>query len=241
MKPKREFKGKILFDAGHAQDAGNADWVIQGAYSAFADTLKEHGFLVTDTHALLTFQMLKKHAALIIAEPNSAFAAIEKQAIIQFIKSGGGVFFIGNHLDSDRNHNGIDSVGVFNQFVDQLGFLFEETNLSAEPVMGRYLDHPVTYKINSIAVWSGTSIKILDPLRVTGLIYFADNISRQAALAVGIYGRGRFSIVSDSAIFDDGSGSNPKDNLHTGFWEFDHQQLALNVINWLTSYPNENI
>ncbi len=238
-------KANILFDAGHAEDAGNADWVIQGAYSDFATLLKKHGFNVSDTRDKLTEGQLKKYDALVIAEPNSVFAPEEQRAIIEFIASGGGVFFIGNHIESDRNRNGIDSVGVFNQFVGELGFTFENVNflranLSAEPVNGEYIEHPVTYKVKAMAIWSGTSIKIHDPKRVQGLIMFSKWLYGQPALAVGTHVLGRFVIVGDSAIFDDGSGTNPMENLHKGFIEFDHQQLALNAINWLTEQPNED-
>lgn len=181
-----------------------------------------------------------------IPEPNTVFTADEQQAIIQFIANGGGVFFIGNHLESDRNHDGIDTVGIFNQFVGELGFRFEdedilEANLSAEPVPGEYIEHPVTYKVKEMACWSGTSIEIHNPDKVQGLAFFSKWLYGQPALAVGNYKQGRFVAVGDSAIFDDGSGTVEWENLHKGFIEYDHKQLALNVINWLTRHKSEDL
>lgn len=239
-------KGSVLFDAGHAQEAGNADWVIEGAYSDFANLLRAHGYQVDGTKQRLTIQLLEQYDTLVIPEPNNIFTESEQRAIIKFIANGGGVFFIGNHLKSDRNRNGIDSVGIYNQFVTELGFRFEDAsflkaNLSAEPMRGNYIEHPITHKVDQIAIWAGTSIKIHNPERVQGLISFSEYLYGQPALATGTYGLGRFVAVGDSAIFDDGSGTNPSENLHKGYFEYDHQQLALNVINWLNNHPAEDI
>ncbi|MCK4258393.1 MAG: Gldg family protein [Halanaerobiales bacterium] len=241
-----EFRASILFDAGHAEDAGNADWLIQGGYSDFADLLKAHNYEVTDITKSLTLEILENHDVLVISEPNSAFTKEEQKTIIQFITDGGGVFFIGNHIESDRNHSGIDSIGVFNQFVEELGFRFEdadflEANLSAEPVSGEYKEHPATYKVNEMAIWSGTSMEIHDPDRVQGLIFFNEWRYSQPALIAGTHNKGHFVAVGDSAIFDDGTGTIPHENLHKGFIEYDHKQLALNVINWLTQHPVEDL
>lgn len=239
-------KGAILFDGGHAVDAGNADWRIDGAYSEFADTLKQHGFAVESTQEALTPELLQKYRALVLPEPNSLFAPEEEQAIIQFIANGGGVFFIADHIESDRNRDGIDSVGIFNHFVTPLGFKLEdanilEANLSAEPVRGEYKDHPVTYKIKAMAIWAGTSIRILDPKMVQGVIFFSEWLYGQPALAVGTYGKGRYVVLGDSAIFDDGSGTRPTETRHKGFYDYDHKQLSLNVMNWLASQPVEDL
>ena len=239
-------KGQVLFDAGHAQDAGNADWLINGGYSDFAKLLRDHGYQVTDTRQKLSKQLLENYDALIIPEPNSIFEKSEQTAIINFIAQGGGVFFIGNHLDADRNNDGVDPVQVFNQFVGQLGFRFEdanilEANLYAEPVEEGYLEHPVTYKVDEMACWAGTSIEIHDKENIKGLIFFNKWKYSQAALAVGNYQQGKFVAVGDSAIFDDGSGTVAYENLHKGFIKFDHKQLALNVVNWLTDNPKENL
>lgn len=241
-----DLKGAVLFDAGHAEDAGNADWLIQGAYSDFADILKAHGFTVNDTREPLTLDKLQKFQALVLPEPNTAFTPVEEKAIVDFINNGGGVFFIGDHIESDRNRDGIDSVGIFNRFVSQLGFRLEdanvlEANLSAEPVDGAYKEHPVTYKIKALAIWAGTSIRILEPAHVSGLIFFNDYNYGQPAIASGTFGQGRFVILGDSAVFDDGSGTNPIENLHKGIQEFDHRQLALNILNWLTNHPTQDL
>lgn len=239
-------KGNILFDSGHAQDAGNADWLIQGGYSDFADLLSKHGYDVHESQEPLTLEVLQLYDVLVIPEPNNLFSDIEQNAIIEYIQNGGSVFFIGNHLEADRNRNGTDAVRIFNQFVDQLGFRFEdanimEANLSAEPVKGEYKKHPITYKINEMAIWSGTSIEILEPDKVSGLIFFYKWNYGQPALAFGNHGQGKFVAVGDSAIFDDGSGTKPHENLHKGIIEYDHKQLALNIINWLSGQPEEDI
>ncbi|AZK45077.1 DUF6359 domain-containing protein [Paenibacillus lentus] len=116
---------KVLFDNAHAQTAGAADWIIDGAFSDFADGLRAAGFAVEslertaphqfDTPAI-TYSRLKDYDVFIIPEANIPFKAAEQDAIVQYVQDGGAVFFIADHYNADRNKNRWDSSEVFNGY-----------------------------------------------------------------------------------------------------------------------------
>ncbi len=66
-------------------------------------------------------QDLTKYDVLVIPEPNTAFTAAERTAIMTFVKNGGGLFLIVDHDQSDRNNDGVDSVDIANQLFSSNG------------------------------------------------------------------------------------------------------------------------
>jgi len=86
---------------------------------------------------------------------------------------------IANHINSDRNNDGWDSVEIFNGFKHKgqslfsehdpedefvpkyFGFGFFETDLSEHPITG-IVSHEVTRGVHSVGMWSGTTIKVID-------------------------------------------------------------------------------
>ncbi|MET9089118.1 hydrolase, partial [Streptomyces sp. NPDC004237] len=120
---------RVLFDDGHAEEAGNADWIIStskpdplaqdsspsdetdwtGALSSWGVALQQTGdySLKTATSALTyggsSTTDLSKFDALVLPEPNTKFTTAEKTAIMNFVKAGGGLFMISDHTGADRN------------------------------------------------------------------------------------------------------------------------------------------
>ncbi|MBP2001559.1 DNA/RNA endonuclease YhcR with UshA esterase domain [Paenibacillus shirakamiensis] len=116
---------KVLFDNTHAQTAGAADWVIDGAFSDFANGLKAVGFTVDDLQRTapytfgeqaVTYDKLKNYDVFVIAEANIPFKVSEQQALLEYVQHGGGVYFIADHYNADRNKNRWDSSEVFNGY-----------------------------------------------------------------------------------------------------------------------------
>ncbi|WP_030325712.1 hypothetical protein [Streptomyces sp. NRRL B-3229] len=134
---------RILFDDGHAEEAGNADWIIStskpdplvqdsspsaetdwtGALSSWGVALQETGnySLKTATSALTyggtSATDLSKFDTLVLPEPNTLFTTAEKTAIMTFVKNGGGLFMISDHTGSDRNNDGEDAVEILNDLM----------------------------------------------------------------------------------------------------------------------------
>jgi hypothetical protein len=116
---------KVLFDNTHAQTAGAADWVIDGAFSDFADALAAEQFEVdqldrtipyTFGEQAITYDKLKNYDVFIVGEANIPFKQSEQEAMLQFVNEGGGLFFIADHYNADRNKNRWDASEVMNGY-----------------------------------------------------------------------------------------------------------------------------
>ncbi|MEU3617074.1 hydrolase [Streptomyces sp. NPDC006872] len=134
---------RILFDNGHAETAGNADWIIStsqpdplgedsspssesdwtGAISSWGVALQKTGdySLKTATSALTyggsSATDLSNFDTLVLPEPNTLFTTAEKTAIMNFVKNGGGLFMVSDHTGADRNNDGEDAVEILNDLM----------------------------------------------------------------------------------------------------------------------------
>jgi hypothetical protein len=136
---------RALFDNFHAEQAGNADWVIDndqptplpvqsaivgstprtywlGALSSWGVDLVKRGFSVTTNNAAFTYGNaanpldLSNFDVLIVPEPNTLFSAAETAAILAYVHDGGGLVAVSDHDVSDRNGDGFDSPKIWNAF-----------------------------------------------------------------------------------------------------------------------------
>src|SRR6478752_2616854 len=136
---------KVLFDNGHAETAGNADWIIStsqpdplgqnssptsetswtGALSSWGVALQKTGNYSLKTlpsGSSLTYggsaaTDLSNFDELVLPEPNTLFSTAEKTAIMTFVKNGGGLFMVSDHTGADRNNDGYDAVEVLNDLM----------------------------------------------------------------------------------------------------------------------------
>ncbi len=132
----------ILFDVSHGGTEGNADWVIDGGFSSFADALVNEGYKVEEyrgidlnndglieyfddlnapansqlNEAIITYSAIQHADVLVLAETNRPFKVMEYQALEQFVAAGKGIYFIGDHYNADRNLNTWDATEVFNGY-----------------------------------------------------------------------------------------------------------------------------
>lgn len=134
-----------LFDNAHAQQAGNADWVIDdqqpeprpretgivartdgeywtGAISTWGVELVKRGFSVRTNDRELTYGDrrnpldLSHFDVLIVPEPNRRFTSTESRAVLAFVREGGGLVAVGDHDRSDRDRDGEDAPRIWNAF-----------------------------------------------------------------------------------------------------------------------------
>jgi len=132
----------VLFDVSHGGTEGNADWVIDGGFSDFADALAVEGYRVEEyrgidlnndgliryaddlntpsnsaiNEAIITYAAIEHADVLVLAETNRPFKISEYQALEQFVAAGKGIYFIGDHYNADRNLNTWDATEVFNGY-----------------------------------------------------------------------------------------------------------------------------
>nr|WSY57181.1 immune inhibitor A [Streptomyces sp. NBC_00886] len=164
---------RVLFDDGHAEEAGNADWIIStskpdplsqdsspsaetdwtGALSSWGVALQKTGSysLKTATSALTyggsSTTDLSNFDTLVLPEPNTLFTTAEKTAIMTFVKNGGGLFMISDHTGADRNSDGYDAVEIFNDLM---------TNNSVDST------DPFGFSIDTLDISSGYPAAISD-------------------------------------------------------------------------------
>ena len=148
--PLRSGPFKVLFDNAHAENAGDANWVIddnaphpsptsptsaeawKGAISSWGYALWKSGRYQVETlppGQQLTYnetsnaQDLSNYHLLIVPEPNSLFTTAEKTALLDFVFAGGGLFMVADHGGSDRNADGYDSCAIWTDFMVNNGTL----------------------------------------------------------------------------------------------------------------------
>lgn len=275
---------KFLFDAAHAQTAGNADWVLdadntlprrmptpaaagimastresfwQGGISAWGVALVKLGHSVETLPAgtAITFggtgaQDLSKYQVFVVDEPNIKFTAAEKTAMLNFVKSGGGLFIISDHDRSDRNNDGFDSPAIWNDLmtnnsvqVNPFGVSVDKNSISetsanvaaagSSPILGGSQGTVTQMKFSAGATLTLTPSANAS---VKGLIWRTSATkggNTGAMCASSVFGSGRVVIVGDSSPADDGTG-NPRDRLFPGWTEISsHANLHLNASLWL--------
>ncbi|MFD8307616.1 hydrolase [Streptomyces sp. NPDC059690] len=164
---------RVLFDDGHAEEAGNADWIIStskpdplgqdstpsaetdwtGALSSWGVALQKTGsYSLKAATSALTYggsssTDLSNFDTLVLPEPNTLFTTAEKTAIMTFVKNGGGLFMISDHTGADRNNDGYDAVEILNDLM---------TNNSVDST------DPFGFSIDSLDVGSGYPAAISD-------------------------------------------------------------------------------
>jgi hypothetical protein len=166
---------RVLFDNGHAETAGNADWIIStsqpnplnedsspssetdwtGALSSWGVALQKTGDYSLDTlpsGSKLTYggtsaTDLSNFDTLVLPEPNTLFTTAEKTAIMTFVKNGGGLFMISDHTGADRNSDGEDAVEILNDLM---------TNNSVDST------DPFGFSIDTLDISSGYPAAISD-------------------------------------------------------------------------------
>lgn len=131
----------VLFDNSHGETAGQADWVIDGGFSDFADDLVKNGYTVREyrgvdkntdgairyfddrnasnvdkNEAVITYEAIKNADVFIMAEANRPFTISERAALKRFVDDGKGIYFIADHYNADRNMNTWDSTEVYNGY-----------------------------------------------------------------------------------------------------------------------------
>lgn len=84
-----------MFDNTHGQTAGAADWVIDGAFSDFADAIAEEGYYVTELRkeGRFTLDDIDDYEVFVIPEANIPFSTSEQEAMLDYVHQGGSIFF----------------------------------------------------------------------------------------------------------------------------------------------------
>lgn len=235
--------------------SSTAETYWTGALSSWGVALVKRGFQVETLPigGRITFgdstnaQDLSNYGIYVIDEPNIRFSSAEKTAIIQFVNAGGGLFIISDHAGSDRNGDGIDSVGVLTDLVTNngissnvFGITFNSQNLVVttsyvSTAANDPLIHGAAGDVSQMQYNNGTTLAIAGPNAHGAIWHTSARLNNDLFVAYATYGQGKVVACGDSSPFDDGTGDTG-DTLYNG-WSAevngDHAKLAINACLWL--------
>jgi hypothetical protein len=232
-----------------------------GGLSAWGIDCAKRGYLVETLpyNATITYgnssnaQDLSNYKVFIVCEPNIVFTAAEKSAMLNFVLNGGGLFIVSDHDVSDRNNDGWDSPGIWNDLMtnnsvqnDPFGFSvdlqnFSQTSTNTANLPGDSILHGPMGNVTEAMWTNGTSFTInhTDNPTTTGVIYKTSSSTTGTTNVMALYGRygaGKFAAIGDSSPCDDGTGDS-NDVLYNGYFTDaagNHQLLIMNMTIWLT-------
>jgi hypothetical protein len=204
-------------------------------------------------------QDLSHYKVYVIDEPNIAFTAAEKNAIISWVQAGGGLFIISDHNGSDRNNDGIDSPAVLNDLirtntVQPYAFGWTYDLVSFSEISSNYASIPGNACLHGpygvprqIQISSGASMTVATAANPTvkALCYRNGTTSgsiTNVLIARSYVGQGRVFGMADSSPMDDGTGD-PGDQLYTGWAgevNGDHARICMNATLWLAGITNDS-
>ena len=228
-----------------------------GALSSWGISLAKKGHTVETlpSTGLITYgvttnaQDLKNYDVFVVDEPNIRFTTAEKQAILNFVKNGGGLFMISDHTISDRNNDGWDSPAIWNDLMTNNGLvtnpfgfsvdLTDITQLSTNVLTGNTTNpilHGTEGNATKLDFHNGATLTLSPTANATVQGLFWQNSTAQstakAMSASSTYGTGRVYVVTDSSPMDDGSGA-AGNTLFVSWSLYTHAALFMNASLWL--------
>ncbi len=194
-------------------------------------------------------QDLKNYNVFVVDEPNIRFTTAEKQAILNFVKNGGGLFMVSDHNNSDRNNDGWDSPAIWNDLMTNNGMvnnpfgfkidLVDITNTSTNVLTGNATNtilHGSQGNVTKLAFNNGATMTVSPTINSTvkGLIWQSGMTQNSTKImcASSTYNLGRVFVIGDSSPIDDGTGASGN-TLYTSWSINTHKQLMMNASLWL--------
>jgi hypothetical protein len=223
----------VLFDESHNQAflIGKSDPLD---LSDLAGLYQAEGFTVASHAETLTKEVLDSVDVLVISGPFRALAAEEVEAVVDFIKAGGGLAVmlhiappVGGLLER------LD-VDYTNGTLRERSHVIDETPLNFK--VNVLKDHPITTGLESFSaygVWAlrGTAPHAVILAETSPKAWvdldrdnrFSGNDAEQSfgVMVAGEIDRGRYVVVGDDAIFQN------------RFLDENNRQLALQMLDWL--------
>ena len=196
---------------------------------------------------------LSKFDVFILPEPNTLFSRAESTAIFNYVRDGGGLVVVVDHMNSDRNNDGWDSPRIMNALGIQQAWgircaVTGDANNSISQDSGNYTSDPgdpivngPNGKADSLSFHGGDTF-ILYPANnpsVRGTFWMNGNAQTSTVNVMAarlLYGAGRVFIVGDSSPADDGSAQPGNSSIFDGWGEVSGRDslVFLNATQWVT-------
>ncbi|MCE1163921.1 MAG: T9SS type A sorting domain-containing protein [Bacteroidetes bacterium] len=230
-----------------------------GAVSSWGIKLVQLGHTVetlpagtTITYGTSAAQDLQNYDVFIVDEPNSPFTSAERNALMNFVHNGGGLFIISDHNNADRNNDGWDALAVWNDLMRHssagnlpFGFKFDSVDVSPSStnIAAAWSSDPVLNgpqgAVSQLIFHNGATITMYQTINPTvkGLIWTTGVSQGSTGLLCvsSTYGTGRIFAIGDSSPADDGTGSSGHTLYSSWLGEANgnHAKLHLNASLWL--------
>lgn len=255
----------VLFDEGH-----NNPHTLKGRYAAFGKVLRHDGYRLEKSAGKLSALNLQ-HAQIFVSanalyDPGnwdlparSAFTAEEVQALHEWVREGGSLFLITDHMPCAASANaiaqsfGFNLINGFAQKKDRTQEIFSRSrgNLHSNNITNGRSGRE---RVDSFMIWGGTGFlapseaavisslgsgyDIVLPSKADGEI--SDTTPRVSGLgfvnaACRVYGKGKVVVFGDGACFTaqlEGIYNHRRGMNHPGAGQ--NMQLLLNVMHWLS-------
>lgn len=199
----------------------------QGALSSWGVEMVKRGYYVETLPSTgsITYndasnaQDLSNYDIFIVCEPNNQFSSTEKQAMIDFVQNGGGLFIVSDHAVADRDGDGWDALEVWNDFFSSysnpFGFTLDAgSNVSKDPAtnVATLPSNPILHgaagDVDGLAFYNGATFTIDNTANSSAVgLVFMDGYSNTGTTGVmavcATYGNGRVVAVGDSSVPED--------------------------------------
>lgn len=263
---------RVLFDSAHRQVAGNAFWIVDadapspvpasptsaaswsGAISAWGFGLFSSGrYAITQLPSGSTLNFgaggagdLSAVDVFVSDEPETAFTATERAALMSFASAGKGIFLVSDHSGAKRCSACTEAWQVINGFlttggatafgiqVDGNDVGSGSAGLTGTPVSGT-LTPPFTAgpfgAASSLVFHDGSTVSVVAGHPNAQVIVRASSGGLMVAsqLTTG----GRLVVLGDSSPADDGTCTGCSAALHDGWDEASARAFILNATAWL--------
>lgn len=229
---------------------GISNWGIDCVKQGYeVETLPYNGSITFNNTG--NVQDLSNYKIFVVCEPNILFSTTEKNAILNFIHSGGSLFMISDHDQSDRNGDGSDSPTIWNDLMSANPFgitfnlnNFSQTSTSVITTLSDSIAYGSFGHVSQV-LWSGGTDMTIDTAvnpTVRGVVFKNGSLNNntKAMFAYARYGSGKVAAIGDSSPFDDGSGD-VNDVLYNGYIQDaagNHRKLIMNTTVWLATENN---
>ncbi|MGP8213977.1 MAG: T9SS type A sorting domain-containing protein [Bacteroidia bacterium] len=195
---------------------------------------------------------LSNYNVFIVDEPQFPFSARVKTALMNFVKNGGGLFMVSDHMNSSRTNNGWDSPRVWNDFMlnnpvkdTAFGFVFNLWDYSpvskaVNPSSTDSIIHGPMGTSPGMEWHNGTTMQLYPSCNstITGDVFVGAVGDTGVMFGHGRYGNGKFAFEGDSSPTDDGTG-NPKSSLYKDFSGDPGDEEEITIVNatiWLAAH-----
>ena len=263
--PGEQKQGRVLLDEKHSNwepttKKYNTTWYGQESgynYYCMAEYLNYYYQLDRNLEEI-TPDLLSNYDILILKIPTAPFSHEEVEAIVQFVRKGGGLWLIGDHTN-------VFGSGVYlNPIAKQFGFsfrydcLFDNSERKFEQVYvpPRYLPHPIVQNIQSFLFAVSCSVEpdsyfaekpiLASSLYSLPIDYHASNfyppVEHHTYMDFGYfvqsiaveYGKGRVAAFTDSTVFSNFTAFIPgKPELMLGTMNWLNKENRLGWLNFL--------